>query len=200
MLKQLVNKVRTAAGLPPGETANWKLDFQGPATSAEAAAEMLRAPTAFMQLSSEEAATIVRHMEPRIIPANTVIFREGDTEQTGYMLLVIDGEVTVETQIASRQTPDTLVVLGPGSIVGEMSLFDGAPRSATCTATSEVRCAVLTREALERLARSEPTTAARLLVAVAQRLAERLRQSDEKIRLYSRLVRTMQQEINVLMR
>lgn len=199
MLKHLMGKVRAATGNGPGETAAWKLDFAGPLTSAESAAEMLRAPTALMQLTAEEAATVVRFMEPRIIPADTVIFQEGDDSDTGHMLLVIDGEVTVETLLVSRKSPDTLTVLGPGNLVGEMSLFDGAARSATCTATTEVRCAVLTRKALEKLTRSEPTTAAHLMTAIAQRLAERLRQSDEKVRLYSHLVRTMQQEINVLM-
>lgn len=203
MLKTLMDKVRSSARRDsgdPGDTASWKLDFDSPLTSAEAAADMLRAPTALMQLSPEEASTVVQFMQPRIIPADTVIFQEGDTSDTGHMLLVIDGEVTVETLLVSRRSPDTLTVLGPGSLVGEMSLFDGAARSATCTATSEVRCAVLSRKAMERLARHAPTTAAHFMAAVAQRLAERLRQSDEKVRLYSHLVRTMQQEIDALMR
>ena len=59
---------------------------------------------------------------------------------------------------------------------------------------------MLTREALESLTRDEPATAAHLMAAIAQRLAERLRQSDDKINLYSHLVRTMQQEIDALMR
>jgi hypothetical protein len=63
-----------------------------------------------------------------------------------------------------------------------------------------VRCAILTRESLERLTQNDPVTASRLMIAIAHRLAERLRESDEKIRLYSHLVRTMQQEINALMR
>lgn len=199
MLKNLIEKVKTAAGMVPGESASWKLDFNEPLTSAEAAADMLRAPTALMRLTADEASTVVRYMEPRIVPADTVIFQEGDDTDTGYLMLVIDGEVTVETLIVSRKSPDTLTVLGPGSLVGEMSLFDGAARSATCTATSELRCAVLTREAMEQLTRAEPTTAAHLVTAIAQRLSERLRQSDEKVRLYSHLVRTMQQEINTLM-
>lgn len=38
------------------------------------------------------------------------------------------------------------------------------------------------------------------MTSIAQRLSERLRHSDEKVRLYSHLVRTMQQEIDALMR
>lgn len=200
MLKNLMGLVRAATGRGPGESASWKLDFNEPQTSEEAAAQMLRAPTALMQLTEDEARVVVRYMEPRIIADGTIIFQEGDQDDTGYMLLIIDGEVTVETLVVSRKSPDTLTVLGPGSLVGEMALFDGEARSATCTASTLVRAAVLSREALERLTRNEPGIAAHLMTAVCQRLSERLRQSDEKVRLYSHLVRTMQQEIDVLMR
>lgn len=199
MLKNLIDRIRHAAGMGHDHQAAWKIDFKEPQTSEEAAAAMLRAPTALMALSGEQAQTVVKYMQPLIIPEGTVIFQEGDIDDTGYMLLIIDGEVTVETLIVSRITPDTLIVLGPGSLVGEMALFDGAARSATCTATTLVRCAALSRESIESLTRNEPAVAARLMTAIGQRLAERVRQSDEKIRLYSHLVRTMQKEIDALM-
>lgn len=200
MLKNLIDRIRAATGLGQDPQATWKLDFTEPKTSAEAAADMLRAPTALMQLTEAQAHTVVRYMRPLIIPEGTVIFEEGDQDDTGYMLLIIGGEVTVETLIVSRQTPDTLSVLGPGSLIGEMALFDGAARSATCTATTLVRCAVLTREALEDLTHNEPVVAAHLMTAIGQCLTERLRQSHEKVRLYSHLVRTMQKEIDSLIR
>lgn len=200
MLKNLIDRIRAATGLGQDPQATWKLDFTEPKTSAEAAADMLRAPTALMQLTEAQAHTVVRYMRPLIIPEGTVIFEEGDQNDTGYMLLIIGGEVTVETLIVSRQTPDTLSVLGPGSLIGEMALFDGAARSATCTATTLVRCAVLTREALEDLTQNEPVVAAHLMTAIGQCLTERLRLSHEKVRLYSHLVRTMQKEIDSLIR
>lgn len=200
MLKNLIDRIRAATGLGQDPQATWKLDFTEPKTSAEAAADMLRAPTALMQLTEAQAHTVVKYMRPLIIPEGTVIFEEGDQDDTGYMLLIIGGEVTVETLIVSRQTPDTLSVLGPGSLIGEMALFDGAARSATCTATTLVRCAVLTREALEDLTQNEPVVAAHLMTAIGQCLTERLRQSHEKVRLYSHLVRTMQKEIDSLIR
>jgi len=200
MLKTLIDRIRQATGMSHDHQAAWKLDFKEPQTSEEAAADMLRAPTALMALSLDQARTVVKYMQPLIIPEGTVIFQEGDADDTGYMLLIIGGEVTVETLIVSRQTPDTLTVLGPGSLIGEMALFDGAARSATCTAASLVRCAALSREAIEALTRNEPAVAAHLMTAIGQRLAERMRQCDEKVRLYSHLVRTMQREIDALMR
>jgi len=164
-------------------------------SSAAKAAEMLRAPTALMRLSPKQAESVVAYMRPHVIPEGTVILKEGDTQNTDYMLLVIGGEVTVEIVEVHRSRPRTLTVLGPGSLIGELSLFDGVARSATCTATTRVSAAILTRHDLEELTENDPATAARLMTAIGHRLAERLRQSDEKNKLFSKLVRTLQQEL-----
>jgi CRP/FNR family transcriptional regulator, cyclic AMP receptor protein len=167
--------------------------------SAQAAALLLRSPTALMQLSEEDARVVVGFMRPSEFAAGTTIIRQGETADTGFMVLVLSGEITVETLMASRVNPATVTVLGPGSLIGEMALVDGGARSASCTATSQVRCAVLTRSALEALTMEQPVTAAKLMTAVAQRLAERLRESGHKLQVYSQLMKSMQQEIDTLM-
>jgi len=196
MLKTLFDRFRNAA--PPVDST-LPDDTPPPArqlSSAEQAAEMLRAPTALMRLSPAQARAVVGYMRPHVIPEGTVILQEGDKEHTDHMLLVVRGEVTVETVEADRHSPRTLTVLGPGSLIGELSLFDGEARSATCTATTRVHGAILTRKDLEDLTEQDPTTAARLMTAIGHRLAERLRHSDEKNKLFSHLVRTLQQELN----
>lgn len=171
----------------------------GASTSAHEAARLLRAPTALAQLTEEEALVVIGFMRPKRFRSGTTIIRQGDDADTGFMVLVLEGEITVETLIARRVDPATVNVLGPGSLIGEMALVDGAARSASCTASTHVTCAVLTRTALETLIIEQPTTAAKLMTAVAQRLAERLRESSHKLQVYSRLVQTMQQEIDQLM-
>lgn len=168
-------------------------------SSAHAAAELLRAPTALMQLSETEALTVVSFMRPRRFKAGTTIIRQGEADNTGFMVLVLGGEITVERLQASRTEPVTLSVLGPGSLIGEMALVDGEARSASCTASTDVTCAVLTREALETLIAEQPATAAKLMTAIAGRLAERLRESGQKLQVYARLVQTLQQQIDTLM-
>ena len=168
-------------------------------STAHEAARLLRAPTALMQLSEDEALTVVGFMRPRRFKSGTTIIRQGEATDTGYMVLVLEGEITVETLIARRVNPVTVTVLGPGSLIGEMALVDGGARSASCTASTDVACAVLTRDALEALTAEQPATAAKLMTAVAQRLAERLRDSGHKLQVYSQLVQTMQQEIDRLM-
>ncbi|MEY4979971.1 MAG: cAMP receptor protein [Pseudomonadota bacterium] len=167
--------------------------------SAQEAARLLRSPTALMQLSEAEALTIVTFMRPRRFDSGTVIIRQGEADDTGFMALVLDGEITVESQAMHRHSADTVTVLGPGSLIGEMALVDGEARSATCTATTDVKCALLTREALEALTVQQPATAAKLMTLVAQRLAQRLRESGHKLQMYSQLLQSAQQTLDVAM-
>jgi CRP/FNR family cyclic AMP-dependent transcriptional regulator len=168
-------------------------------STAELAARLLIAPTALMQLTPEEALTVVSYMVPQKIAAGTTFIAEGDKSETDYMLLVLEGEVTVESIMVSRRTPVTVSVLGPGSLVGEMGLVDGRARLASCTASTDVRCAVLSRAALETLSTDQPRTAAKLMFAVSLRIAERLRDATEKLKKYSQLTQAMQQEIDHLL-
>lgn len=167
--------------------------------AAELAARMLCAPTALLQLAPEEARTVVSYMRPRRIAQGTTFIRERDTQDTGFMLLVLDGEVTVESIVVSRTQAITVTVLGPGSLVGEMGLLDGAPRSASCTAMTDLRGAVLTRSALNQLLADDPATAAKLVLAIGTRMAERMRESQEKLKMYAQLTQAMNEEISALM-
>ena len=114
---------------------------RGPLSSgsagAEHAAQLLSAPDALTHLTLEEARAVVTYMTPRFIPAGTTFIREGDAGDTGFMALLVEGDVVVERITVSRTEPVTIRVLGPGSLVGEMGLVDKEPRSASCTASTE---------------------------------------------------------------
>ncbi|MDP2417877.1 MAG: cyclic nucleotide-binding domain-containing protein [Hydrogenophaga sp.] len=190
---------RNAKNAPDSRQSVHSEAEQSGSSSAHEAARLLRAPTALMQLSEAEALTIVGFMTPHRFTSGTVIIRQGEATDTGFMVLVLDGEITVENLIGHRVNPVTVNVLGPGSLIGEMALVDGAARSATCTASTDVHCAVLTRDALEALIAKRPATAAKLMTAVAQRLAERLRESIHKQQIYSKLLQSLQEELDALM-
>ena len=166
----------------------------------ERAAEWLTAPSALMHLSLEEARVVVGYMSPRFIPADTTFIKEGDSHDDGFMALLLDGEVIVEGITVSRTEPVTITVLGPGSLVGEVGLVDREPRSASCTTSTDSLFAILPREALSSLISQEPSLSAKLLLAIAARLAERLRDNARKLRLYAKLAKAMQQELDRMAR
>ena len=162
----------------------------------ELAAELLIARSALMQLSLIEAKIVVSYMRPERVPAGETFITEGDAVNTGFMVLLLDGEVLVENITVSRTKPVTVTVLGPGSLIGEMGVLDTGPRSASCTASTDIACAVLTREALETLIQEQPALGARFLLAISARIAERYRETQKKLVLFARLAATMQQELD----
>ena len=87
----------------------------GPGAAAGMAARLLIAPTSLMQMTLADAHVVVRYRHPQRIARGTVFIREGDGRDTGFMLLLLDGEVTVETRVASRDAPIVITLLGPGS-------------------------------------------------------------------------------------
>jgi CRP/FNR family cyclic AMP-dependent transcriptional regulator len=66
--------------------------------------------------------------------AGDVIFRQGDP--AGEMYVIRNGRVAVS--LLDDGTPTTLATLKKGDFFGEMSFFDGKPRSATVTALDDV--------------------------------------------------------------
>jgi CRP/FNR family cyclic AMP-dependent transcriptional regulator len=165
----------------------------------ETAAELLTAPNALMHLTLEEARVVVGYMSPRFIPADTTFIREGDAVDEGFMALLLEGEIVVESITVSSTEPLTIRVLGPGSLVGEVGLVDKEPRSASCTTSADSLCAILSRDALQALINDEPRIGSKLLLAISARLAERLRDNARKLRLYAKLAKAMQLEIDRLL-
>jgi CRP-like cAMP-binding protein len=162
----------------------------------ERAAQLLVTAGALVQLNLEDARQVVRYMRPQRVAAGTAFIRAGATTDNDYMLLVIDGDVTVESQASPGGEGHVVTVLGPGSLIGEMGLIDGAPRSATCTASTDLAVGRLSREALTRLIEEKPATAARLLLAISKRLSDNLREANRKLMTVSQVSRALQQELD----
>ena len=84
-------------------------------------------------------------------------------------------------------------------IYRDVGLIDGLPRSASCTAGTDVVGAVLTRADLILLQQENPSVCAKLIMAIAMRIGARLRENTEKLKRYVQLTKAMQQEIDHLM-
>lgn len=148
---------------------------------------LLRTKSALFDLDEAEARCIVDYMRVVNLPRGATVFREGDAARTDHLLLILSGDVSVDMSDGERVDGLPVSVLGPGSVVGEMALLDGGPRSATCTAMNDVIAAGISRAGLQRLAQEHPGVALRLMVAIAQRVGDRLRALGEQLRLYARL-------------
>ena len=190
LARRSVSPAMDATSVPP---RNRPVD-ESPALAA-LATELIRTPTALGQLTVEDARQVVAFMRMVSVPTGTVLFREGDTGSVNTMLLLLEGQVVVDTGQPGDPQSVEIAVIGPGSIIGEMSLLDGAPRSARCTAVSTVKAAGLSRGGLERLIEEHPRVAAKLMVGVAQRIADRLRSLGQQLLFYSQIAASLQAQL-----
>jgi CRP-like cAMP-binding protein len=96
------------------------------------------------------------------LPAEAVLTRMGEPGDSFFVL--IDGRAAVQTQIGVSDP------LQPGDFFGEMSLLDGEPRSATITATTDVRLLVVERAHFWRLLDETPEVTRRILMVLSRRV------------------------------
>src|SRR4051794_35897868 len=83
----------------------------------------------------------------------------------------------METRGSSRGDERILTILGPGSIVGELAIIDGLPRSATVVAIRDCKLSFISREAFASCIRDFPEISGYLIST----LASRLREADEEL-------------------
>lgn len=154
----------------------------------ERAAQLLITPSALGQLSLDEARQVVSYMKPCAIPAGKTIMREGDAVDNDFMLLVLEGDVEIDSQDLHPDGRNMVVrVMGRGALVGELGLLDGLARSVSCVARTDVQAMMLYRKDFVRLLADEPRLGARLLVAISTRTAAKLRQLTDKLKLLFRV-------------
>lgn len=114
-------------------------------------------------------------------PAGLTLINEGETGD--FMLLLMDGMVDVLRRNRYNY-PSRIAVAHSGHALGEMSMFDGEPRFASCVTLESCRVSVLTRDALMLVLQEEPTLGSKILLKLVQLLSERLRQTSAKLVSY----------------
>ncbi|MEM1045955.1 MAG: Crp/Fnr family transcriptional regulator [Pseudomonadota bacterium] len=109
-------------------------------------------------------AALARSMK---LPAGKRLFSAGDPGNGFYAVLEGSLKVTIENQAGDEQL---LAVLGPGSIVGELSIFDGEPRSANVITLQASRVAFINKAYFESFADDKPALYRHMLKIIVARL------------------------------
>jgi CRP/FNR family transcriptional regulator, cyclic AMP receptor protein len=116
-------------------------------------------------LPRDELESIVTKLRRRTYRRGEVICHEGDPGQALYVVCSGSLKVTLSGETGEEAI---LNVVGPGDVVGEMALLDGAPRSATITALEPVELAALNRDDFLALLHRSPTAVEGVLHSLAQ--------------------------------
>ena len=112
--------------------------------------------------SSKELRDVARIVDELQVAEGRVLMTQGDAGQEAFVI----EEGTAEV----RRNGKVIATVGPGAYVGELSLIDAGPRSATVTAITPMRVLVIGTREFSTLLDEVPGLARRVLVSTARRL------------------------------
>lgn len=122
-------------------------------------------------LTPQEESALLEHMTARTVPANATLIVAGEPNDSLYF--VERGELLVS--LPFEKGPVFVGARGRGSWVGEVTLLDPGPASATVTAAEDSDVRVLSAATLGTLTQSHPNVVSHLVRAISEDLAHRIR-------------------------
>jgi CRP/FNR family transcriptional regulator len=131
--------------------------------------EILAQVPLFRDLAPREIQILASSCREREYPAGAVLLRQGETGVG--LFVIVEGRVRV-TQHREGGQEYELAMLGKGDVVGEMSLLDDLPRSATATALEPTRALVLPVWDFRAVLRESPDIGIKLLAVMSRRLRQ----------------------------
>ncbi len=129
----------------------------------------------FDQLTDHDLSIFASVLKEVDAPSGEVIIEQDDIKNLDAYIIVEGGakiyRINEDGEIIN------LAILGPGQIVGEMTLLDDSPRSAYVETIQDSKLLVLSREQLLKVLQDHPKAAVGLL----KTLASRLRITNERL-------------------
>ncbi|MBI3813595.1 MAG: cyclic nucleotide-binding domain-containing protein [Nitrospinae bacterium] len=105
----------------------------------------------------------------------TALFKEGSIGKTLY--LIVNGKVEIKKEsLSGNQT--VLAQYGKGASIGEMSLIDEAPRSATATVIEDTELLMLNKDKFDEILERYPEIGIKILKNVTKQISMRLRHTS----------------------
>ena len=136
-------------------------------------------PEPLDRLSEAERDILSQYMEDIRFAAGECIFRMG---ATGDSCFVIDeGDVRLEIESPETDTETVLGYLGPGNLLGELSLLDDQPRSASAYAETAVVARRLSSAMIEALCVQHPAIGVATVRALGWGAARKLRATNIRL-------------------
>lgn len=135
----------------------------------EELADMLGKTALFAKFEPAELRVLARYCAAYRVPAGRMLFRESG--KSHYMAVLLNGRIDILKQ-------DKLITsVRPGRPLGEMSLFDGYPHSASAKAVEESDIVMFVHSQYDRLCHDHPRLALKFISTLAGLISLRLRQT-----------------------
>ncbi len=141
-------------------------------------AELIEATVWGKDFSFEQIKKLARYMDLYKVKRKAILFAEGDKK--AYLVLIARGHVDV-VKLDTHNKPKKITSLGPGKTIGEMSLIDGEPRSASAVAATDASLLVMTAKHFDELNKALPGIGLILALKIAKQMSQYLRLTSGRL-------------------
>ena len=124
--------------------------------------DTLRSVALFSGCNNKELEKVARASDEISMTAGTLIVDQGQTGREAFV--VMSGEVTV------KRNNRKVATLGPGDVVGELSLLDHGPRTATAICETDATLLVIDQRRFLSVIDDVPAISHKLLSSLAARI------------------------------
>ena len=131
----------------------------------------------FKDMTDQQRGRFAQCMEVQKFEKFEILVNEGDPGP-GALYIILEGNVRVRKMIGGKE--NILTTLKGGELFGEISLFDRGKRSADIVANSSGVLLRIGLEVFDRMVDKQPEVATPFLVAVARKMAARMRADNER--------------------
>jgi CRP/FNR family cyclic AMP-dependent transcriptional regulator len=133
----------------------------------------------FDRINVEELKVIARHMSAVNLKAGETLFKEADRGNSVYF--VVEGELDVIRNSEESGGQVNLATLKTGDSIGEMSIVDDAPRSATIVARTDAQFYFLSKSAFELILEKHAKIGIKILMGLSRLLSTHLRETSRRL-------------------
>jgi signal transduction histidine kinase len=133
--------------------------------------ELLR--LAFKGLEDDELQEMAALTRICTYPPDHILCQEGAYEDLFYV--VADGSAVITKKISEQEGERVLRIVGKGDLVGEMSMIQKAPRSATVRTSSEMTVLEMEKKDFETMLTRSP----RMAIDIIRTTLDRMRENDQ---------------------
>lgn len=160
------------------DNAIWKNIFSGRSIKQGSTEELLSKVPAFADLSNRELKEVAAIVHKREYRAGEPAFYQGDPGLGMY--IIQEGEVSISIGGKDGDQRE-LAVLGEGDFFGELALLDETPRSAAAICKSDCSLIGFFRPDLFELIERKPGLGLKIVLKLAEIVAQRLRRTDKEL-------------------
>lgn len=156
--------------------------------------DFLKQVPLFEGLSNEDLMFLCGMISQLRIVKGEILFNEGNEGEEAYVIK--EGQIQIYKTVTGREVH--LALRGPGEVIGEVSLLEAVPRTASGRAQEDSLLFVITHEQLDRLLSASPSAAITMLHTVTARLksSEQMLQQSERLAQLGMLTAGIAHEIN----